>query len=114
VYRGERTTTTSVTAAPEAAGNAASRTFFARSDCGLFVGFPSVVNAPPNNAPIKTTATTIAATHPPTVRHGCLALAHTNRLNHVPFIFPPVLAVPVDALPESTSGWCKHGAGAGN
>src|SRR5215475_14213573 len=64
----------SVTAAPAVGGKAADSASAARSDCGLLVGFPSVVNAPPSSAPIATTATTTAATQAPTVRHGCRAL----------------------------------------
>src|SRR4029453_9577258 len=63
-YRGESTTTISVTAAPAVRGKAPSRTSLARSDCGLLVGAPSVVRAPPSNAPIDTTAT------PPTPPQG--------------------------------------------
>src|SRR5262245_8811507 len=76
----------SVTAALEAAGNAASRTSFARCDCGLFVGFPSVVRAPPSSAPIATNASTIAAIHAPIVLRGCLALASAIRWSAVSFM----------------------------
>src|SRR5262249_24578076 len=74
VYRVERTTTMSVIVAPAVGGKAADTASFARSDCGLFVGFPSVVSAPPSSAPIATTATTTAATQAAIVRHGCRAL----------------------------------------
>src|SRR5262249_13145925 len=74
MYRGERTTTMSVIVAPSVGGNAADSASFARSDCGLFVGFPCVVNAPPSSPPIATTATTTRTTQAPIVRHGCRAL----------------------------------------
>src|SRR5512132_320985 len=81
----------SVIAALEEAGNAASRTSFARSDCGLLVGLPSVVRAPPSNPPIATNATTIAATQAPIVRQGWLALASASLLSQLTFMFPPFL-----------------------
>src|SRR5262249_51068761 len=80
--------TMSVIAALEAAGNAASRTSFARWDWGLLVGLPSVDSAPPNRAPITTTATTIAATQAPIVLRGCLAQASASLFSHVTFIGP--------------------------
>src|SRR6478752_785879 len=64
----------SVTAAPVLGGNACASTSFARCDCGLLVGLPSVVSAPPSSAAIATAAATTAAIQAPTVRHGCRAL----------------------------------------
>src|SRR5262245_55048971 len=64
----------SVTAAPTVAGKAADSASSARSDCGLLVGFPSVVSAPPSSPTIATTATTTAATQAAIVRQGCRAL----------------------------------------
>jgi hypothetical protein len=71
--------TISVIPALEAAGKAASRTSFARWDCGLLVGLPSVVSAPPSSVPIATKAISMAATQAPIVRRGCLALASAIR-----------------------------------
>jgi hypothetical protein len=59
-------------------------------DCGLLVGLPSVVKAPPSNAPIATKASTIAATHAPIVVHGFRALASAIRWSVVTFIAPIV------------------------
>src|SRR5262249_55111627 len=55
-------------------------------DCGLLVGFPSVVRAPPSSAPIATTATTIAATHAPIALHGCRAQASASLCRVVRFV----------------------------
>src|SRR5262249_32210463 len=74
VWRPERTTTMSVIAAPALGGNACASTSFARCDCGLFVGLPSVVSAPPRSVAIAAPATTTATIQAPTVRHGCRAL----------------------------------------
>src|SRR5262245_15036401 len=60
----------SVTAAPTVGGKASDSASLARSDCGLLVGFPSVVSAPPSSATIATTATATAATHPAIVSQG--------------------------------------------
>jgi hypothetical protein len=74
VYLGERTTTMSVTALLAVGGNARSSASSARCDCGLLVGLPSVVSAPPSSAPIATTAATTRTIQPAIVRHGCRAL----------------------------------------
>jgi hypothetical protein len=66
-----------VTAALPVRGNAAESASFARCDCGLLVGFPSVLSAPPSSAPIATTPTTTRPTHAAIVRHGCRALIIT-------------------------------------
>src|SRR5262245_12320868 len=68
----------SVTAAPAVGGNARDTASLARCDCGSLVGFPSVVNAPPNRLPIATAATTIATSHAATTRHGCRALSRAS------------------------------------
>jgi hypothetical protein len=52
----------------------------------LVVGFDSVVSAPPNSAPIATTAISTAATQAPIVRRGCVALASASLSNLVAFI----------------------------
>src|SRR5215510_14945287 len=74
--------TMSVIPALEAAGNAASRTSFARWDCGLLVGLPSVVSAPPSSVPIATKAISMAATQAPIVRRVCFELDSAHRYLH--------------------------------
>src|SRR5262249_31239498 len=68
----------SVIAAPALGGDARASTCFARCDCGLFVGLPSVVNAPPQRLPIATAATPTATSHAATTRHGCRALSRAS------------------------------------
>jgi hypothetical protein len=51
-------------------------------------GWPSVVRAPPSNAPIATTATTTAKIHPPIVRQGCRALAGTIVESFIGYLLP--------------------------
>jgi hypothetical protein len=75
----ERMTTTSLTAAGSA-GNAANRFSSARSDCGLFVGLPSLVRLPPRSAMTAAIASTKTATQAEITRHGCLALAEASVL----------------------------------
>src|SRR5262245_38542805 len=68
----------SVIAPAEAAGKVASRTSFARCDCGSLVGFPSVVRAPPSSAPIVTNASSVATIQAPIVHRGCVVLASAS------------------------------------
>src|SRR5215207_10269505 len=83
----------SVTAALAVGGNACPSTSSARSDCGLFVGLPSVVNAPPSSARIATTAATTTAVQTPIVRHGRRALAAASACVES-FISHPLLSRP--------------------
>src|SRR5262249_4918837 len=76
----------SVKAAPDAAGNAASSASLARWDCGLSVGLPSVVRAPPRSAPIATTETSIVASQAPMALHGFRAQARASLWSRVSFV----------------------------
>ena len=75
MYCSERTTTTSVVNVSGSGGNDVAMTSMARSDCGLFVGAPSVVRLSPRSTAITAIARTTAAIQAPITRHGCLALA---------------------------------------
>ena len=83
VSSSERMTRMSLTISPGRGGNARKRTSSARSDCGLFVGAPSVVRS--SNVAIAAIASTIATIHAPTTRQGWRALAEASA--RVPSLF---------------------------